>query len=63
MDFFKFVVVNSKAYASKAMKQVFYNKLLRLEYILCIKKYLYNFHNIIKVYISVILSSNTLPSS
>ena len=39
MDFSKFVVVNSKAYTFKATKHFFYNKLLKLEYILSIKKY------------------------
>ena len=39
MDFSRFVVVNSKAYTSKATKHIFYNKLLKLEYILSIKKY------------------------
>lgn len=39
MDSSKFVVVNSKVYTSKATKHIFYNKLLKLEYILSIKKY------------------------
>ena len=39
MDFSKFVVVNAKGYASKATIHIFYNRLLKLEFILSIKKY------------------------
>ena len=39
MDFSKFVVVSAKAYTSKATKHIFYNKLLKLEFILSVKKY------------------------
>ena len=39
MDFSKFVVVNAKGYASEATIHIFDNRLLKLEFILSIKKY------------------------
>ena len=38
-DFPKFVVVSCKAYTSKATTHIFYDRLLKLEFILSIKKY------------------------